>query len=536
MSQDFRTTVLCSLQQRNRQAAQFERIIQSCHELHNSVNSLAAQNSKYRGMHRNASVSEGPSGLDQDTDKVITLQSELDRIYRLKAINDQDLIDARKRVDELQKELSSVTSERDDYKSQVEILEKRLQKARTMIVDLENIKHTISDENTALHMTLSALEQKYMTADSERCELIDRLKNYKMMEIEAINKLNDAEAERVKQKKQSLLADAIADLPPIGFEVLGVDGAEPAFEASYDSVPNRCMYKAAIEASEIHDVMWHASGNSFFTAGNDKKIVHWNYRNDMCTQKATYVGCSQTVTRIDIDSDNRYLLGASADHSIRLWTLEDQRLRTAFTGHTDKVSSARFAHGSRQILSGSNDRTLKTWDVMTGRCLRTYFPGSIILDVSSNDRSFAPLISSHCDRKVRFWDTRDNAPCRVLECESKVTSICNVPDGNSILMMSRDDTLNLFDLRRFEIEHSYSTDDFRIASDTSRCCISPNGSYVAAGSSDGRVFVWDTLTTKLQTTLPKNLSDGGGILSVAWHPQGRRILSGDRKKQICVWG
>jgi len=67
---------------------------------------------------------------------------------------------------------------------------------------------------------------------------------------------------------------------------------------------------------------------------------------------------------------------------VRLWSIDDQRMRViinfskiiffflkvAFTGHTDKVTSAKFMSDGRQVASGSNDRTIKIWDTITNRC------------------------------------------------------------------------------------------------------------------------------------------------------------------------
>ena len=143
--------------------------------------------------------------------------------------------------------------------------------------------------------------------------------------------------------------------------------------------------------------------------------------------RSTFTGANQTVARIDLDPECRHVLGACYDNAVRLWSVDDQRQRMVFTGHTDKVSSAKFFQSGRQIVSGSNDRTIKTFDLHTSRCIRTYFAGSITLDVAVNDRVGAPVFSSHYDRKVRFWDTRDPEPCKTLDTQAKVTSLCVAP-------------------------------------------------------------------------------------------------------------
>jgi WD40 repeat protein len=43
-------------------------------------------------------------------------------------------------------------------------------------------------------------------------------------------------------------------------------------------------------------------------------------------------------------------------------------------GHTGWVRSVFFAHDSSTLASGSEDGTIKLWDIHTGECLRTLRP------------------------------------------------------------------------------------------------------------------------------------------------------------------
>ena len=61
------------------------------------------------------------------------------------------------------------------------------------------------------------------------------------------------------------------------------------------------------------------------------------------------------------------ILGCSEDFACRIWGLVDQRLRHTLTGHGAKVFSAKFIT-STLIASGSQDRTLKLWDLQNRQC------------------------------------------------------------------------------------------------------------------------------------------------------------------------
>ena len=76
------------------------------------------------------------------------------------------------------------------------------------------------------------------------------------------------------------------------------------------------------------------------------------------------------VTSVSFSHDGRRLASGSEDKTLRLWDVETQKaLGAPLTGHTQGVTSVSFSHDGRRLASGSQDNTLRLWDVETQKAL-----------------------------------------------------------------------------------------------------------------------------------------------------------------------
>ncbi|CAJ0589729.1 unnamed protein product [Cylicocyclus nassatus] len=475
------------------------------------------------------------SAPESSSDELKQLREELAEVYKQKSRNDQSLIEANRKLDEHDRTISALTKERDKLLQETKKLYARISELECELKKALDDKQSLYDEWIALSALLETKSNELVQQQQERLVLINKIRDLNEQHANLFNTEVDQQQERRQRQIREEIARACEDTSrddkvnaalqlsnlPIGDVVLG------------DAVPRELLSKVEVNDGEVYDVLW-LSSDVYASCGSDKRVRIWKVDQRGTPAKiATLVGCNNAVTRLDFDSDSRLILGASNDHGVRLWNVDNQRLMCSFMGHSDKVSSARFL-SAHQVVSGSNDRLIKLWDVRSQRCVRSVFPGSTILDIVGSDRAASSFISGHFDRKLRFWDSRNQEPVHIIELAGKVTSLNVSSDGIYLLCSTRDDTLSLIDVRKYQTVHIYSAEQYRTSSDLSRCVLSPGMQYCAAGSSDGSVFVWNIQSTKLEKVLHK----GGhqhAVLSLSWNPSGHGLLSGDKQKVVCMW-
>lgn len=55
-----------------------------------------------------------------------------------------------------------------------------------------------------------------------------------------------------------------------------------------------------------------------------------------------------------------------------LWATDHYQPLRMFSGHLADITSTRFHPNSNYVVTGSSDRTIRLWDVLTGNCVRIF--------------------------------------------------------------------------------------------------------------------------------------------------------------------
>jgi N-terminal domain of NWD NACHT-NTPase/NACHT domain/WD domain, G-beta repeat len=174
-------------------------------------------------------------------------------------------------------------------------------------------------------------------------------------------------------------------------------------------------------------------------------------------------------------------------------------------GHSSSVNSVVFSHDGSKLASGSDDHTIRVWDVATGQVEHTLegHSDSVNSVVFSHDGS--KLASGLLDYTVRVWDVATGQVEHVLEGHSSwVNSIVFSPDGSKLASGSFDCTVRVWDIATGQVEHVLKGHSSSVES----VLFSPDGSKLALEShahndntDDRTVRVWDVVTGEVEHVL-----------------------------------
>jgi len=204
-----------------------------------------------------------------------------------------------------------------------------------------------------------------------------------------------------------------------------------------------------------------------------------------------------------------FLISGSRDRTLIKWELDEKKdddedkewgkPKKMYTGHSHFISEVCLTSDSRFAFSSSWDGSVRFWNIATGKTIQQLIGHTkdvLSVSVHPNDRQF---ITGGLDHNIKVWNTKGECKHTVDKNQHTDAVSCvkfyHAHKPEIVVTASWDKTIKVWDNLYMQLMYTFTGHKAQINSiDTVQ-----NSTYLASGSRDGNVMIWDLVKGKWLT-------------------------------------
>lgn len=249
--------------------------------------------------------------------------------------------------------------------------------------------------------------------------------------------------------------------------------------------------------AQVNSIAFTDDGRYVATSSHDDSIKVFDCETGECRSTVISKRCSASLLRYTHHPEALLFAPRKGpDNDVRYLSVYDNRLLASFHGHSERLVSLEQSPINDSFMSASRDGEVRFWDLRQGACsgaMATSGRPAVAYDPSG----LVFAVASTGARCVNLYDARKFAsgPFSTLSVilprvDTEVAHVKFSPDGKLLLLATTTNHVSLIHSFTGNHERTFTShangSGLPLEASFSAC-----GSYVASGSEDGSVRVWN---------------------------------------------
>lgn len=277
--------------------------------------------------------------------------------------------------------------------------------------------------------------------------------------------------------------------------------------------------------SGVNSIEFSHSGDSLITITDNKIARIWNI-----SGREDPIVINWSDEKIEIAKftpDDKAIVIVSVD-SMKLWPLPFKgESKIHFKGHTEKINSIEFSADSQFIITASNDKTARLWDLQGNlkEILLGHQEPVISAHFAGNDLN---IVTTSWDNTSRFWKLdRGKSQNFKVDRKTSIGLTINAPKEYYVFTTDTNNTVHLWNKEGIDTIKLKGHKDF-----VSSVAFSADGKFIVTASFDGTARIWDENGKELYPPLKGHKH---GVKSAEFSQDGKYIVTAGSDNTARIW-
>jgi WD40 repeat protein len=233
-------------------------------------------------------------------------------------------------------------------------------------------------------------------------------------------------------------------------DIVAIPESEIIITASEDSqlkfwnLKNGAPIKTEIEHTQaIQKIAIDTVGKTFTTVANDSCAIVWSFKTLKPLYK--YKGHLGPIYTVAYEDSSRLVTGSGDNNAIK-WSIDNSEKAISFGGGKPYITYLKTNSLTNTILSYSNDKKIRIWDLMTGTLKRIIGSNTNPINAAVITEDFEKIIAVENNNIILIYDFHSIKPIYSAELlnKSPVRQIIPIESKTEAIIIHVDNSIELY--------------------------------------------------------------------------------------------